>query len=302
MLPANNFRYFYEVAQCGSIRQAAEQLHISPSAISRMIKQLEHRFRTPLFERHASGMRLTVAGKLLSDQLNSIYAQIRDVEMSIDDMHGLRRGEVSLHCIEAVMPHLAPGFLTRFHHAHPNITFSVNYGSTEDIVAALLAYTADIGITFNMPKKAGIEVLKTFEYPLFALVAPGHPLASKPQVSLSEAVQYKMAMPNKSFGVRQIFERALRQCSAKAAMLINTNSLIFARSIACTGVAITFSSLYVARAELTASQLVAVPVVESKLLRGKTTICKHSERQLSASARGLLTYIEESFDDQGAHL
>lgn len=58
------YRYFYEVANSGSIRKAAELLHISPSALSRQIQRTEDTLGTPLIERRKTGVQLTAAGEL----------------------------------------------------------------------------------------------------------------------------------------------------------------------------------------------------------------------------------------------
>ena len=60
-------RYFDEVTRQGSIRIAAERLHVAPSAISRHIRNLEDEIGMPLFERHARGVILTAAGEIYTD-------------------------------------------------------------------------------------------------------------------------------------------------------------------------------------------------------------------------------------------
>ena len=57
-------RYFDQVARLGSIRRAAEALHVASSAVNRQIIKLEAEIGTPLFERLRSGVRLTAAGEL----------------------------------------------------------------------------------------------------------------------------------------------------------------------------------------------------------------------------------------------
>jgi molybdenum-dependent DNA-binding transcriptional regulator ModE len=70
MSPFSRFAlYFAEVARSGSLRRAAEKLHISASAINRQILQAEEAFGTPLFERLPEGLRMTTAGELLYDNL-----------------------------------------------------------------------------------------------------------------------------------------------------------------------------------------------------------------------------------------
>jgi DNA-binding transcriptional LysR family regulator len=70
MVPFSRFAtYFLEVARQGSLRRAAEVLHVSASAIDRQILRAEESFETPLFERLPSGLKLTAAGELLLDDL-----------------------------------------------------------------------------------------------------------------------------------------------------------------------------------------------------------------------------------------
>ena len=57
-------KYFDEVVRAGSIRLAAERLHVAPSAVNRRIQDLEEELGLPLFERLPRGMRLTAAGEL----------------------------------------------------------------------------------------------------------------------------------------------------------------------------------------------------------------------------------------------
>ena len=54
-----------EVARCGSIRRAAEQLNLTPSAMNRRIQDLEAEVGPPLFERRPRGGKLTTAGEML---------------------------------------------------------------------------------------------------------------------------------------------------------------------------------------------------------------------------------------------
>jgi DNA-binding transcriptional LysR family regulator len=70
-------RYFLETARLGSIRRAAEVLYVAPSAVSRQIALLEQTYGMPLFERHAAGVRLTVAGEVFARQAR---ATVRDFE------------------------------------------------------------------------------------------------------------------------------------------------------------------------------------------------------------------------------
>lgn len=75
-------RYFHEVARCASLRKAAERLYVTPTAVSRQIEQLEHFFGATLIVRGPRGIRLTVEGECLAEQVTSTlrgFDQVRDV-------------------------------------------------------------------------------------------------------------------------------------------------------------------------------------------------------------------------------
>ena len=109
-----SLRYFSAIARHGSIREAAEELHIAQSALSRQIQKLEEDFGVPLFQRHARGVKLTSAGEIFLRHAQTNLRQIERVRSEIDALQGLRRGTVSIHSIESLVPHLLPRAVTRF--------------------------------------------------------------------------------------------------------------------------------------------------------------------------------------------
>ncbi|SDL16844.1 LysR family transcriptional regulator, glycine cleavage system transcriptional activator [Modicisalibacter muralis] len=75
-LPLNALRAFAEAAREGSFKTAANRLGVTPGAVSRQIKQLEDRLGVSLFERHANGVRVNEAGRLLAEDVNAGLARI----------------------------------------------------------------------------------------------------------------------------------------------------------------------------------------------------------------------------------
>src|SRR5258706_5006238 len=68
--PPRIFSYVDAVARCGSIRRAAEALHIASSALNRRVLDMEEELGTTLFERLPRGVRLTAAGALIPGSLS----------------------------------------------------------------------------------------------------------------------------------------------------------------------------------------------------------------------------------------
>src|SRR5690606_16434101 len=113
-------RYFHEVAVSGSIRQAAERVHVAASALSRQISKLEHEFDTPLLERRTTGVVLTPAGHLLAQHTRTMFRDLQRLKSQVDDLRNLQRGLVTISVIEGIVSDLLPDIMTGFLALFPN--------------------------------------------------------------------------------------------------------------------------------------------------------------------------------------
>jgi DNA-binding transcriptional LysR family regulator len=284
-------RYFNEVARLGSIRKAADRLHVAPSAVSRQIAQLEHEVDAVLFERSKGGVQLTVAGEVLARHSHGIFRDLDRAQTGIDELRGLRRGEVSLWVIEGIVSDLLPGVLARFHDKYPGVSFKVNTASSDRIIEALLADEADIGITFNAPRRVEIEVVGEFIEPIYCLVSATHEFASRASLTLADICSTPLALSEHSFGLRQIFERAVIERRLKPRIVVTTNSLELTKTMAATGKAVTFMPALTVIRELATGSLRAIPVSEPEFVSGRSSISVHRDRPLPHAAQEFLKVL-----------
>jgi DNA-binding transcriptional LysR family regulator len=295
VLQFSALRYFHEVAQVGSIRQAAERLHVAPSAVSRQIAKIEHEYGALLFERRANGVRLTAAGKILMTHLGATFRSLSRARSEIDDLKGLRRGEIIVHCIEGLIGDFLPEVITQYHSQFPNITFNIVISSTDRIVEALASDETDIGITFFGPNRADVIPVINHPEPLVALMAPWHPLATMPSLQLEEIAKYRIAMPDSTYGVRRLIDKSANTLNLSFDMLLTTNSIELARSLARKGDAITLSPRFAAARDLALGELVAVPVDDPNFVDATTQVSVRRDRRLTVAAKEFIKFLEEAF-------
>ena len=103
------FNYIDMIVREGSVRRAAEKLHITASALDRRVQDLEEELGTGIFERHPRGMRLSAAGEVFLGYIRQHLSDMQRLRSEIDSLKGLRRGHVAL----AVSPALAADFIPR---------------------------------------------------------------------------------------------------------------------------------------------------------------------------------------------
>jgi len=286
-------RYFHETARLGSIRKAADTLRVSPSAISRQIMHLEHDLKAPLFERSVQGVRLTAAGDLLAQQTQRTFRDLDRVRSAVDDLRGLRRGQVTACVIEGLVAEFLPAVLRDFHDLYPNISFNIICASTDRSLDALVRDETDIAMTFNAPPRPDIITICEYVQPLACLVAIDHPLAGESSLLLKDIMNFPLALPDPTFGLRQAIDRAISRLNLKPPIFLNTDSLELIKNMAITARAVAFMPAVMVAGEIAQGTLRAIPIADIEFESARTSICVHRDRQLPFAAREFQKFLAE---------
>lgn len=259
-LVSTNLRYLDQVARSGSIQAAAKELHVAASAINRQILQLEAQLGAPLFERLPRGMRLTVAGDAVVTLARRWRQDERRLESEIRRFQGVHQGHVSLHAMDSHSTSVLPALVASLGASHPLISLSVNLGSTDEALAAVMAGTADLTAAFNLPPRRELLVLWRAELPFGCVVAPDHPLAGARSVSLQEAAAYPVALQSRALAIRRYLDAQYGWLFTEARGRFESNSLQLVKQLALGGRHVVFTSELDAAPELAAGLLRFVPV------------------------------------------
>ena len=220
--------YLDEVARVGSIRQAAERLHVAPSAVNRRIQDLEDELGTPLFERLPRGMRLTAAGELFVHYIRSRAAHLEQVRSEIEDLQGLRRGRVRIVVSQAAAGSYLPKRIAGFRQRHPLVEFQVQVGDHHRALDALRSFESDLALIFHLTPETGIQRMHELVQPLCVVMHRDHPLAAQPgRISLRQCLDYPVVLPSRESAGRQLLDTYLARRSIKLRALVESNSFEF---------------------------------------------------------------------------
>jgi DNA-binding transcriptional LysR family regulator len=139
-------RYFVAVAETRHFTQAADLLGVSQPTLSKQIHTLEATLGTPLFERIRGAVGLTAAGETLLPPARRMIADADAARDAVNDIIGLRRGEVRLGATPSLCSSLVPAVLRSFRSQHPDIALYVTEGSSPDLITGLLAHSLDLAL------------------------------------------------------------------------------------------------------------------------------------------------------------
>lgn len=249
-------RYFLEVVHLGSIRLAADRLHVSPSAISRQIAKLEREFGETLLDRRSNGVELTAAGKIAADHFGSIIDQVDLIKGEISDLRKLKSGSVSMATVDGISdPYLSEQILA-FRKKFPAVDFRLRIRGRERVLEALEKYVCQLGFVYDHFSHPMMEIVGQWRQPLLALVPPSHDLADMRRLTLPDLVDFPCVLPDNSYGIHHLINRAFRKFGGRPTSIMIADQLHFLIRHAIRSNAIVYVPLQAALREIEAGELV----------------------------------------------
>lgn len=165
---------FRAVAETEHLPTAAEQMYLSPSALSRSVKQLEEHLGVELFERHGRRMVLSSRGRVLLEH-------IRDAMRLVDDGVGTILADSRSGVLRVVTPgpfaslYVLPAF-ARLRVEHPGLVPTVLSGSGDGVNPQLLAGKIDLALVDDPTPDPDLVTTKVVDVAYGVYCGPGHPL------------------------------------------------------------------------------------------------------------------------------
>lgn len=181
-------RSFFAISEFGSMSQAAEQLHVAQSTLTRQMQTLEAEIGGQLLERGSSGVDLTVAGHALRDGMRPIVAQ---AELVISETRKLARGQTASVRIgylwSAANEYLNPA-LAALRRSHPKTKVHLVDLSPGEQIAALRRAELDVIMLGNLNAAISREffVRRIATFPVVVALPETHVLADRDKVALEE--------------------------------------------------------------------------------------------------------------------
>lgn len=254
--------YFDMVRRCGSIREAARQLNVASSAVNRQILKLEGDIGAPLFERLNSGLKLTPAGELFARHTGLVLQDVERLRAELEAMEGVRAGHVELVTVETLAADLLPTVIEQMNQRFPRVSVGVSVCDSQRIIEAIACGGADLGLAFALPRHEALQQLALGHFRLGAIVAPGHPLAEKADVSLGACAEYDLILSKPEISTRQRLASLLKAGDWHGRARLESGSLELAKQMVLRGRGIAFQTAFGIEAQVAAGQLKLLPLTD----------------------------------------
>jgi DNA-binding transcriptional LysR family regulator len=259
-------RAFSQVARQLSFVQAAAVLHLTPSAVSLQIKELEAALGLALFVRLGKSVALTAAGQALLVDVHRALAALKDADDTLERLRGIDRTRVCIGMVSNAK-YFVPRLMAEFHRERRDIELRITVGNREQLLEQLSRGEIEFAVMGSPPVELEVRAQSFAAQPLGIIAAPGHDLARMRAVPPSALAQREFIVRERGSGTRVAMERYFRDVRIEPPRVLEVTGNEAIKQAVLADMGLAFLSLHTAGAELRQQSLVALDVVGLPLLR-----------------------------------
>ena len=191
----HHFRLVDTISKEGTLTKAANTLHLTQSALSHQLKELERELDVEIFNRQGKRLHLSDQGYRFLRSAEKILAEIKSLEEDIINYKMGRTGKlsISMQCYTAY--HWLPGIIKHYKKRWPDINIQILSDATRRPLEYLMNGDLDIGIIRTQMVNTRIRYEPIFEDQLVAVMSKDHPLAKKEVIEIADFQNEELILP-----------------------------------------------------------------------------------------------------------
>lgn len=170
-----HLEYLIAVADHGSFTAGAAALHVTQSALSQAVAQLERELGTPLFQRGAGGAALTATGEAVLEPARRVLRDFADVHVAAGEVAGLARGHLDVAALPTLAHWPAGPLVAAFRRRHPGMSVHIRGPArpvTQELAEMVYRGVCELGLTESGVATGGLLEDHLLSHDYVALLPP----------------------------------------------------------------------------------------------------------------------------------
>jgi len=291
-LDFDNLQLFKDIAQLRSFSKAAVHHHISQSAASQHVQELERRLDIILLDRSTRPLTVTDAGKLYLDFCRDVLRRSEDFEAALDRLKEQAHGTVRVAAIYSVglseMSDLEREFSQRFPRGH----LQVEYLRPEKIYEAVGGDRADLGLVSYPEPTRDITVLPWREEEMVLAASPSHSLAQAVMVYPRDLSGVDFVGFDEDLPIQKAITRFLEEHDTQVHVVLRFDNIQMIKEAVAHRMGVSIMPARVLQQELLQGRLAAIPIAGA-LLNRPLGIIHRRKKKFNRISQGFLDLLEQ---------
>ena len=283
---------FLTVASERSFSRAAEKLQRTQPAVSLAVQRLESELGEKLLDRSLKDGTLTDAGRIVLEYARQFASLRRDLLNALAELRDKQTGRLIIGANETGALYLLT-YINAYRELYPRVKVEVRRSLSRNIPQEVLDNALDLGVVSYRPGDRNLRALVIYNDAIAFIVPPGHPFAGRPQISIRDLGSETIIAHNIASPYRQIVLDAFQKHQVPLHMDIEMPTVETIKKMVLSRVGVAFVPRMCVEEELSAGQLVEIPVRELQVAR-KILLVQPARRHLSHAARAFLELVRKS--------
>lgn len=251
-------KVFYIVAKRLNFTKAADELFITQPAVSKHIHEIESFYKTKLFDRKGTKIRLTETGTILLKHAEILMDVYRNIDFDLAASGKTIKGMLKIGASTTVASYFLPQYLSSFRKKYPDVKLSLITHNTETIENLLAESKIDVGIVEGRTKRPQLKYTGLVQDRIILCARSGNTAVKKPAITQAELQKLSLVMREAGSGSREVIFAALKKAGVNPRTLNieleleNTEAI---KSYILTSDAFAFLSIHAVRNELKTGEL-----------------------------------------------
>ena len=238
---------FSRVFITGSVTAAAQQLHVSQPAVSRLVADLELAVGLTLFERRNRRLFPTPEARMLFDEIEKTFVGLEKIASRAEEIRSFRSGSIRIAAMPALSFSILPAVIQEFTTKYPGIHISLNISSSESVFDWLGSHQMDLGIA-ALPAHKTVAQIELLPSPACCCVLPaGSPLAHCRVITPQDLAHVPFVSLMASSMLRRRIDAVFQAAGVQRQMVLETPYSLNAMQFAKLGVGATIVDPFSAR-------------------------------------------------------
>lgn len=288
-----HLEYFVEVARQQSFSKAAVTRHVSQSAISKMIKDLEIELGTSLFNRTSKYVQLTDTGIIFLDQAQQIVFMFQNLTTEFKNKIKTEKGEISIGLLPITSSTIFAELLGEFKKKYPQIQINLSEYGSKKVAIAIQDGTLDAGVICIVPDNHYFDSLPFSTDPLCVIVSSQNPISQLSSIQLSSLSNESFVLYSKDFSLHDEIINQSRNVGFSPNVIFETSHLDLMTQMVAANMGIAFLPSAVCKG-LDTTRIVSVPLTQPQIIHSMSIIWKRG-RTMSHATRLWLQFAEKYF-------
>lgn len=296
----HQLKIFDAVARHLSFARAAEELHLTPPALSIQVKQLADVIGHPLFEQIGKKISLTPDGDVAWSACRDVLERLEQLTQQLAALQGLEKGRLKLATL-ATGKYFIPRLLGDFCVKHPGVEATLFMGNREELLKRLARNQDDLYIFGQPPEHMNVVSEPFADNDLVVIASPTHPLALEKEIAPTRMKELPFIFRESGSGTRLATEKFFERhgFTLKMRMELGSNEAI--KQVVAGGLGIAVLSANTIRAELSSGDLVVLDVKGFPLKR-KWYMVYPAGKHLAPSTKVFMEYLIEANHMHGTNI